>query len=182
MGIIFETSDVPRPALRRAQWAHDRELDAEVRNEIDDIPESPGMRESTVERSLVRRVAGYGGMALKWKNPWVSGVPDRVVMLPGGRAYFVELKAPGGVQTPLQRKMAKNMAALGHWVPVLDSPEAVDAWLVGAANSPPTGDLREELRRAREALAAIRAHCMPQPGALATAIVATCDSVLGAAP
>lgn len=53
------------------------------------------MRESTIEAYLRDRVKELGGKAYKFVSPGNDGVPDRLVCLPGGRAVFVELKAPG---------------------------------------------------------------------------------------
>lgn len=52
--------------------------------------------EKEVEAYLVRRVKSMGGQCLKWVCPGNSGVPDRIVLLPGGRVCFVELKRPKG--------------------------------------------------------------------------------------
>ena len=53
------------------------------------------MRENEIERRLAVSVKEMGGMAVKFVSPGLDGVPDRIVLLPGGKAAFVELKAPG---------------------------------------------------------------------------------------
>ena len=59
--------------------------------------------EKEIERRLVNIVKGLGGKCLKWVCPGWQGVPDRIILLPGGRAIFVELKRPkGGVVAPMQ--------------------------------------------------------------------------------
>ena len=53
------------------------------------------MREKTVEAKLVKAVKSMGGLAPKFISPGLDGVPDRLVLLPGGKLAFIELKAPG---------------------------------------------------------------------------------------
>lgn len=53
------------------------------------------MLESKIEAYLRQRVKDLGGIAYKFTSPGNSGVPDRLVLLPGNRTVFVELKAPG---------------------------------------------------------------------------------------
>ena len=60
------------------------------------------MKESEIEARLVRGVKALGGVAYKFVSPGNVGVPDRVVVLPGGRVIFVELKAEGGRLSPMQ--------------------------------------------------------------------------------
>ena len=53
------------------------------------------MREKTVEQKLVAAVRHMGGIAPKFVSPGLDGMPDRLILLPGGRVGFVECKAPG---------------------------------------------------------------------------------------
>ena len=53
------------------------------------------MREKSIEQELVRAVRTAGGLCAKWVSPGLDGVPDRIVLMPGGRLAFVEVKAPG---------------------------------------------------------------------------------------
>lgn len=53
------------------------------------------MRESVVEKKFAAEVKKRGGLAVKFVSPGFNGVPDRLVLFPGGRLAFVELKAPG---------------------------------------------------------------------------------------
>ena len=76
--------------------------------------------EKDIERALVARVKSCGGLCLKWVCPGWSGVPDRIVLLPGGRIMFVELKRPkGGKISPLQQWWARKLRSLGFWVTFL---------------------------------------------------------------
>lgn len=70
--------------------------------------------EKDVERKLRKAVEAYGGKCLKWVCPGWSGVPDRLVLLPGGRAVFVETKRPkGGRLSALQIKWGVWLTELG---------------------------------------------------------------------
>jgi hypothetical protein len=53
-------------------------------------------------------------------------VPDRIVILPGGRIVFVELKAPGKKPTALQERVMGILKGLGADVRVVDSIGGVD--------------------------------------------------------
>lgn len=87
------------------------------------------MRESTLERRLVREVKRIGGQAPKWVSPGNRGVPDRLVILPGGRTIYVEMKAPGKPLEPLQEKWAKTLRGLGHAVYKLDCNDDIDRFI-----------------------------------------------------
>lgn len=78
------------------------------------------LREKETERKLVREVKSAGGMAIKLTSPSVDGLPDRLVLLNGGKIGFVELKAPGKKPRVLQVKRMKDLQALGFKVFVVD--------------------------------------------------------------
>ena len=74
--------------------------------------------EKEIEQKLVSMVKKHGGLCLKWVCPGWLGVPDRIVLLPGGRVVFVELKRPkGGKMSSMQKWWAKKLTELGfaHW-------------------------------------------------------------------
>lgn len=87
------------------------------------------MRESTLERRLVREVKDIGGLALKWTSPGNRGVPDRLVILPNGRTIYVEMKAPGKPLQPLQAKWARTLRGMGHRVYKIDSHDDIDLFI-----------------------------------------------------
>jgi hypothetical protein len=74
--------------------------------------------EKDIEKKLRRMVEKHGGQCLKWVCPGWSGVPDRIVLLPGERIIFVETKRPkGGVLSALQRYWREKLRSLdfSHW-------------------------------------------------------------------
>ena len=87
------------------------------------------MKESELEARFVRRIREGGGQCWKLISPGRAGVPDRLVLLPGGRVVFVELKTETGRLSPLQAKMQEQLAALGMEARVLQGREQVDAFV-----------------------------------------------------
>ena len=83
------------------------------------------MRESSIESYLVRKVKEHGGLCYKFVSPGNPGVPDRIILLPGGRIAFAELKAPGRSLRPLQRRRRTQLQALGFRVYVIDNQEQI---------------------------------------------------------
>jgi hypothetical protein len=87
------------------------------------------MLEKNIEAHLVKRVKEIGGMAYKFVSPAHRGVADRVVCLPNGVVWFVELKAPGGRLSPLQKVFEDDMVRLRQRYVCLWSKQQVDAWV-----------------------------------------------------
>ena len=83
------------------------------------------MRESVVERKFTTELKKRGGLAVKFVSPGFDGVPDRLVLFPGGKVAFVELKAPGKTMRPLQKKRARQLTALGFSVYCVDNTEKI---------------------------------------------------------
>lgn len=79
------------------------------------------VREDVIEKHLVNEVKKAGGIAYKFVSPGRRAVPDRLVLLPGGKVIFVECKAPGEKPRPDQLREHARLFALGHQVVVLDS-------------------------------------------------------------
>lgn len=83
------------------------------------------MRERTIERRLVSEAKKHGGLAMKFVSPGFDGVPDRIVLLPGGKMGFVELKAPGQIMRPLQVQRKRQLEGLGFLVYCVDGIEQI---------------------------------------------------------
>lgn len=87
------------------------------------------MREKEVEAALVKAAKKRNSVALKFVSPGLSGVPDRLVLLPDGKIGFIELKAPGKKMRLLQEKRKSQLERLGFLVFCLDSKEEVEVML-----------------------------------------------------
>ena len=88
------------------------------------------MKETAVEVHLMARAEDLGGRAIKLL-PWVMrGLPDRLVLLPGGRVWFVETKAPGKVLKSHQVRWKEWLVAMEFNWAMLDTREKVDEWYV----------------------------------------------------
>lgn len=88
------------------------------------------MKEKEIETYLVWHVQRLGGKAYKFVSPSNRGVSDRVVCLPNGSTWFVELKRPkGGRLSPLQQIFAGEMQMLNQKYACLWSKEQIDQWI-----------------------------------------------------
>jgi VRR-NUC domain. len=83
------------------------------------------MREKAIEQKLVSAVRRSGGIAPKLVSPGFDGMPDRMVLMPGGRIAFVEVKAPSEKPRPLQLSRHRLLRRLGFRVYVLDEAEQI---------------------------------------------------------
>lgn len=77
--------------------------------------------EKLLEKKLTEKVKSLGGWALKFLPFRVAGMPDRLVLMPGGRAYFVELKSTGEKCSKLQIHIHSKLVKLGFQVWVIDN-------------------------------------------------------------
>ena len=93
------------------------------------------MREKYIETKLVKAVKSMDGLALKFVSPGFDGVPDRLLLLPGGKIAFIELKAPGETLRPLQVRRKRQLEGLGFLVYCIDGPEQIGGILDGIQTS-----------------------------------------------
>lgn len=84
------------------------------------------MREKTIEQKLVQAVRQRGGICPKFVSPGFDGMPDRIVLLPKGRAGFVEVKAHGRKPRALQTARLEMLRRLGFKAYVLDDPALIE--------------------------------------------------------
>lgn len=79
--------------------------------------------EKVFERTFSKYVNDKGGIAVKLLSQFVNGLPDRMYLLPGGRALFIEFKSTGKRPTRIQEHTIGRIQKLGFTVLVVDSPE-----------------------------------------------------------
>ena len=84
------------------------------------------MTEKQIELKLIKETKKQGGLALKFISPSLSGMPDRLLLFPGGRLAFVEVKAPGEKPRALQMKRHCMLRRLGFRVYVLDDAAQIE--------------------------------------------------------
>jgi hypothetical protein len=93
------------------------------------------MLEKQIEAHLVKRVKELGGRAYKFTSPAHRGVADRIVCLPNGQTWFVEVKTEGGRLSELQKVFASDMAKMNQRYVCLWNKEQIDGWLNESLNS-----------------------------------------------
>ena len=98
------------------------------------------LREYVVENEFVKAVKAAGGVAYKLTSQTANGLPDRLVLFFPAKTVFVELKAPGKMMRPLQRKRRYQLMKLGFPVLCIDKLyqikpciDAILAWTPGEA-------------------------------------------------
>lgn len=82
--------------------------------------------ETQIEKYLIDKAKSLGGYALKWVCPSWVGVPDRILLLPGGCIAFVETKAPGKTARPNQLRWQERLIGLGFRAYIADTKKAID--------------------------------------------------------
>ena len=95
------------------------------------------MREYVVENEFVKAVRKAGGVAYKLNSLTANGLPDRLVLFPGGKTAFVELKAPGKQMRPLQVKRRRQLQLLGFPVLCIDRLSQIEPFISAVKNWSP---------------------------------------------
>ena len=87
------------------------------------------MLEKEIEKKLVSEIKKRGGRAYKFVSPGNDGVPDRLVILPGGKVIFAELKTDTGKLSSRQQVQIDTLKALGCGVVVIKGEEGLNTFL-----------------------------------------------------
>ena len=78
------------------------------------------MRESALERKVVKWCSEHGVLTYKFVSPNNRGVPDRIIIC-NGHILFLELKQPGKKPTKLQLREMRRLQDAGCWVDASDN-------------------------------------------------------------
>lgn len=85
--------------------------------------------EKLLEAKLREAVKRKGGKAWKWVSPGITGVPDRIITMPEGKVFFVEVKTTGKKQSHRQEIVAGELGKLGHRIWIVDSIETLNEFI-----------------------------------------------------
>ena len=86
--------------------------------------------EKVLEAELRERCKALGWMCIKLTSQYQRGLPDRLILMPGGRVCFAEIKTTGKKPTALQKVTHERLRALGYRVEVVDTTERLDNLIV----------------------------------------------------
>ena len=82
--------------------------------------------EKLLERKLKREVEKLGGYCYKWFSIHITGLPDRICLLPGGRIFFAEIKTTDKDTSPRQKVVHKELIKIGFRVEVIDTSNQIE--------------------------------------------------------
>ena len=91
--------------------------------------------ESQLEKKFCEKIKSFGGMALKFVSPGRAGVPDRIILLPNGKIYFVEMKSSIGKTSIIQEYIFEKFERLGFKVHIINSDDAIKNFFAEIAKS-----------------------------------------------
>ena len=86
--------------------------------------------EKVLEAELRERCKTLGWMCIKLTSQYQRGLPDRLILMPGSRVCFAEIKTTGKKPTALQKVTHERLRALGYRVEVVDTTESLDNLIV----------------------------------------------------
>ncbi len=87
------------------------------------------MQEKTIEARLTTEVRKRDGICIKMNSLSMNGLPDRLVLLPPGRAAFAEIKRPGKKPTHLQLRVMAMLSRMGFLAEVIDHTDQIEPFL-----------------------------------------------------
>ena len=87
------------------------------------------MLEKNIERYLYQQCQKRKWLCEKFVSPGKRSVPDRLITVPGGHMFLVELKSPNGKVTELQKRDHERRKKLGIHVYILRNKPMVDYFI-----------------------------------------------------
>lgn len=87
--------------------------------------------EKVLEETLRETVRSIGGLCIKLLAFHFTGLPDRLILLPGGRIGFAEIKTTGQKLRHRQEYVKKQLEKLGFKVFIVDSFESLQSCVYG---------------------------------------------------
>jgi hypothetical protein len=87
------------------------------------------LSEKTIEKRLTDEVKNMGGLCVKMGYWGVTGMPDRLILMPGGRLYFREIKTETGKLSKMQELVLKRLQRLGFDTDVLFGKDDVEQFI-----------------------------------------------------
>jgi len=84
--------------------------------------------ESQLEAKIVAYAKSRGCLAYKFSSPARRGVPDRIVVAPGGRILFLEVKREGQRPTALQEReirLLREQGCFADWCASIEGAKAI---------------------------------------------------------
>lgn len=82
--------------------------------------------EKVLERKLSAFVKQSGGWCIKFLPFLISGLPDRICLMPGGKVFFAEIKTTKKSPTKIQLVVHKKITNLGFKVLIIESSEDIE--------------------------------------------------------
>jgi hypothetical protein len=92
--------------------------------------------EKAIEKYCQKVAKDYGGVAVKFSSPSNRGVPDRMLLMPGGRVAFLELKSTGRKPTKLQQYWLDRLNDLGFKATYADTKKSVKEFITSITKWP----------------------------------------------
>lgn len=87
------------------------------------------MRESEIEAYVKKEIESRGGLFFKFTSPGQTGVPDRIIVMPGGRVFFVEFKTERGRISKVQAYQLDRLIDLGVEASVIQGMDGAREWI-----------------------------------------------------
>lgn len=81
--------------------------------------------EKLLEKKLGDLLKAEGGWSIKLLAVHISGIPDRLCLVPMGKIFFAEIKTTKKNPSKIQLVIHKRLRKMGFYVEVLDTSEQI---------------------------------------------------------